>query len=182
MSFRSSLAGRPANEHPIPVADDDRRSGLSPSSATPYRSTSPSRVVLRQGGTPRASDDLSLCPCVPVPTGTHGKPSALADKSSLSMHGKRFQLTPRDGPHLCKAVLRPLSGATSASVARSIQNMPSPGGQDSGMADPAPSPGSVGGLGAASRRPPRGLPRGSPGTGLATPAGGEQECCPRGAA
>jgi hypothetical protein len=87
MSFRSSLAGRPANEHPVPVADDDRRSGLSPSSATPYRSTSPSRVVLRQGGTSRASDDLSLCPCVPVPTGTHRKPSALADKSSLSTHG-----------------------------------------------------------------------------------------------
>jgi hypothetical protein len=41
------------------------------------------------------------------------------------------------------------------------------------MADTAPSPGSVGGLGAASRRPLRGLPRGSPGAGLATPAGGE---------
>jgi hypothetical protein len=111
---------------------------------------------------------LIRAPCVPVPTGTHGEPRVMTDRNSLTVHGSTSLLKPRASPLLCKAVLRPLSGATSASAARSIQNMPSPGGQDSGMADTSAKPGSVGGLGAASRRPPRGLPRGSPGAGLAT--------------
>jgi hypothetical protein len=47
------------------------------------------------------------------------------------------------------------------------------------MADTSAKPGSVGGLGAASRRPPRGLPRGSPGAGLATRPAVSRDVAPR---
>jgi hypothetical protein len=48
---------------------------------------------------------LVRAPCVPVPTGTHGEPPALADRRSLIVHRNTSLLTPRDGPLLCKAVL-----------------------------------------------------------------------------
>jgi hypothetical protein len=60
--------------------------------------------------------------------------------------------------------------------------MPSPGGRSPGWSTQAPSPVQWGWLGVASRRPPRGLPRGSPGAGLANSTGGGARCCPRGAA
>jgi hypothetical protein len=119
-------------------------------------------------GTPRAPGDLGLCPSR---ARSHGDSRGITGSGGQKLTARAWEHFPAHttcSPLLCKAVLRPLSGATSASAARSIQNMPSPGGQDSGMADTSAKPGSVGGLGAASRRPPRGLPRGSPGAGLAT--------------
>jgi hypothetical protein len=48
---------------------------------------------------------LIRAPGVPVPTGTHGELPALADRSSLTVHGNTSLLTSRDSPLLCKAVL-----------------------------------------------------------------------------
>jgi hypothetical protein len=94
----------------------------------------------------------------------HGDSRAMTDRIPRTMHQNAFQLTQRYGPLLCKAVLRPLSGTTPASAARSIQNMPSPGGQDSGMADTGAKPPArwVGWV----RHPadlPQGLPHATPG-------------------
>lgn len=51
---------------------------------------------------------LARVPRVPVPTGTHGEPPAMAGRTSLTAHESKSQLTECYGPDLCKAVLRPL--------------------------------------------------------------------------
>jgi hypothetical protein len=77
--------------------------------------------VLRQRHTSLRLVILVHAPRVPVPTGTHGESPALADRSSLTVHGNTSLLTPRGSPDLCKAVLPPLSGAKSASAAQPKQ-------------------------------------------------------------
>ena len=79
---------------------------------------------------------------------------------------------------------RSTSRATSASAVPQPANqmLPRRAGRVSGMADTSAKPVRWGGLGVASRRPPRGLPRGSPGARLASSTGGEEGWCPRGAA
>jgi hypothetical protein len=105
------------------------------------------------------SDDRIRTPCVPIPTGTHGESPALADKNSLIVHGNASQLTSRDSPRLCKAVLDLLREPAPN------QEMPSPGGcsyvKSVSAGDQELS--SPGGLvcrdgGASSRRLPGGLP------------------------
>jgi hypothetical protein len=83
-----------------------------------------------------------------------------------------------DGPSDHQTDLRPPSRVTSATAARSKQNVPSPGGQISGMA------GHKHGLGWVDRvrHPvdlPPGLPHGDPGTELTEVAAGRIEGCPR---
>jgi hypothetical protein len=58
---------------------------------------------------------------------------------------------------------------------------PSPGGQINRMAASGASVRSLGGQGAASHRPPRGLPHGTPDAGLAGSAAAGIGCCARGA-
>ena len=51
------------------------------------------------------SGDLDPCPLRARSHGDSRESPALADKNSLTVHGNASQLTPRVGPHLCKAVL-----------------------------------------------------------------------------
>jgi hypothetical protein len=50
---------------------------------------------------------LVRAPRVPVHRGTHGEPRTTTVRISLTTHQNTSLLTPRDGPLLCKAVLRP---------------------------------------------------------------------------
>jgi hypothetical protein len=65
-----------------------------------------SRRVLRQARTTPQQTILIRAPRMPVRTGTHGQPGVVADSISLTVHKNASQLTMRDGPLLCKAVLR----------------------------------------------------------------------------
>jgi len=80
---------------------------------------------------------------VPVATGTHGEPRTTMVRISLTVHKKTSLITVGDGPDLCTAVLTGVealidvaSSASHPNDRKGVQpNMPSPGGQISGIAD-----------------------------------------------
>jgi hypothetical protein len=72
----------------------------------------PAPLMSCGSGTPRVPVILVRASRVPVPTGTHGELPALADRSSLTVHGNTPPLTPRGSPLFCKAGPRTARRAT----------------------------------------------------------------------
>jgi hypothetical protein len=88
---------------PLPLASSQqgrRRDGI------------PAPLMSCGSGTPRVPVILVRAHRVPVPTGIHGELPALADRSSLTVHGNTFPLTPCGSPLLCKAEPRTARRAT----------------------------------------------------------------------
>jgi hypothetical protein len=102
----------------------------------PLQCTSPTRrdthlrIRMSRDWTPHLARPATLlrAPRVPVPPGTHREPRTLTVRISLTVHQNTSLLADRYGPHLCKAVLDLLREPAPN------QEMPSPGGQISGMA------------------------------------------------
>jgi hypothetical protein len=137
--------GAPHGPLPLARSKQGRRRDGRPTPSCPAAAAHLVRLVI-----------LACAPRVPVPTGTHGESPALADRSSLPVHGNTSLLTPRVVRSFARRYSDPSAALHQQAQPGPYRTCPRRAGRTPGWPTPAPSPARWVGL----ARHPADLPEG----------------------